>query len=341
VRLTKVAIIVLNWNGWRDTIPCVASLTQLNTTDIGIFVCDNASSDDSIERIRSWLQTGLEPLNAARRQFDQPAFAPIDLSDSPTDGNGDFILPDNGRNRITLIQTGRNGGYAAGNNVGIRIALANGFDYVWIINNDTEVPSGSVNALLSRMEEDPKIGLCGSTLIYHGQRDMVQVRGGATFNPLRGWGRAIGARDNPDKLVNREEIEEQMRFVNGAAMFVSREFLETIGLMQEDYFLYWEEIDWASRAKGKFKLGYAPSSIVYHKVGASIGTSDFGELSPLSDYYMARSQLKFCLRFSKVSLPFVLFDIGRNMYRWVKKGKSQRAMLLGRAIVGLPYVKPS
>ena len=140
--------------------------------------------------------------------------------------------------------------------------------------------------------------------------------------------------------IDRAAVEAELSYVNGASMFVSRSFLERIGLMQEDYFLYWEEMDWAARAAGQFRLGYAPQSIVYHKVGASIGTSDFGDRSPLSDYYMARSRLKFCWRFSMRSIPFVTFDIARRAWRWQRRGQRDRALLLLRAIAGLPLRWP-
>jgi GT2 family glycosyltransferase len=126
--------------------------------------------------------------------------------------------------------------------------------------------------------------------------------------------------------------------VNGASMFVSRAFLTEVGLMKEDYFLYWEEIEWAMRADGRFKLGYAPKSIVYHKVGASIGTKDEGESSPISDYYMHRNQIWFCWEYSKISLPFVIFTVARAAVRYLRAGKRPRAAILMRALLNRPYV---
>lgn len=337
----KIAVVLLNWNGSSDTIACLESLMDLPEAGVGIFVCDNASSDDSVERIRAWANDGLRTANARRASLGKPAYRFHDLSTMPSDGHGAAGLADGAIDTIMLIQTGRNGGYAAGNNVGLRHALANGFDYFWILNNDTEVEPDALSWLVHRMSEDRRIGICGSTLIYAGRRDLVQCWGGAGFIPLKGRGIALGAHSHPSDPVDRDAVEARLRFVNGASMFVSRAFLQEIGLMPEDYFLYCEEIDWATRGRKLFRLGYAPRSVVYHKVGASIGTNDFGDLSPISDFYMARSQLKFCARFSKISLPFAIFDVSRNIFRWMKRRQWARAALLVRAAIGLSYVKPS
>jgi len=337
VKRKRIAIVVLNWNGWRDTVDCIASLCALENDDIGMFVCDNASTDGSLDHVRAWLNTSLDQANDRRVAAAHLPFQWRALSDVTTDGTDAKPLPEGSRNTITLIQTGRNGGYSAGNNVGLRFGLADDFDYFWVINNDVEVEPDALKWLLARMEERPDVGICGSTLIYASQRDTVQALGGATFSTFRGWGRAIGAHTKVSDPIDRDAVEAQLRFVSGAAMFISRSFLEKIGLMQEDYFLYWEELDWAYRAKRLFKLGYAPKSIVYHKVGASIGTNDFGEASPLSDYYMTRSHVKFCLRFSMASLPMVFADIGLNIFRYLRSGNWSRAKLLLRAAMGFSY----
>ena len=95
-----------------------------------------------------------------------------------------------------------------------------------------------------------------------------------------------------------------MNYVEGASMLVTRQFLEEIGIMCEDYFLYFEEADWAIRAEGRFKLAYAPESIVYHKVGGSIGTSSNpAKKSYTCDYFNIRNRLLFTRRFYPTALP--------------------------------------
>ncbi len=176
--------------------------------------------------------------------------------------------------------------------------------------------------------------MCGSTLLYADKPETIQNLGGAGFSRLKGIGYALGEGTHRSTPVNRSTVEDELRFVSGASMLVTREFLETVGLMQEDYFLFGEELDWAFRSRNQFRLGYAPQSIVYHKVGAAIGTR---VQSPLSEYYMTRNRIKICLRFSKVSLPFVFLDLCRAITRYCARGHWDRAKLIVHAVVGLPY----
>jgi len=95
--------------------------------------------------------------------------------------------------------------------------------------------------------------------------------------------------------VDVEDIERRMAYIVGASMLVSAQFLQHVGLMEEQYFLYFEEIDWAERGKPKFKLGYAKRSLVYHKAGGS--TQAASRRSALAAYYIARNRLVFTRRF--------------------------------------------
>jgi len=336
----RISVVILNWRGWQDTLACLESLFDAETDPISIFVCDNASGDESVARIRQWASDRLPAANARRVASNRAPLRFRDLADAATTGR-EPVRDDGGLNVLTLIQTGANLGFAGGNNVGLRYALAEGFDYAWLLNNDTEIEPDAITWLYRRLQQDAGIGMVGSTLIYFDRRDLIQNLGGVEFITAKGRGVGIGEHRPVTDPVDAEDVEKRLGYIAGASMFISRAFLEQVGLMEESYFLYYEEIDWAARARGKFRLGYAPKSVVYHKVGASIGTNDFGDRSPLSDYYLARNRLRFCLRYSRASVPFVLFDVSRAALRWAMRGKVDRATLLGRAIIGLPYRKPA
>ncbi len=96
------------------------------------------------------------------------------------------------------------------------------------------------------------------------------ARGGATYNKWIMHARCIGYREPADRRFDRSRTERRMDYVAGASMLVSRAFLRDVGLLCEDYFLFYEEPDWAARARGRYRLAYAPKSVVYHKVGASV-----------------------------------------------------------------------
>jgi GT2 family glycosyltransferase len=332
-----IAVIVLNWNSHKDTTRCVESLLSLNR-DVGVIICDNASTDNSVDHFRAWAARELPLLNAGRSRDGRRAFSFIEAGPSDAE-NGAHELPLKaaGNGTITLIQTGANLGYAGGNNAGLRHAYAQSYDYFWVINNDTWVLPDSLEHAHRRMSADPDIGLCGSTLVYMDRPDLVQCLGGGTFNALTGragqigWGRRLS---NP---IDGDAVEHRMRYVSGAATLVSRPFLRDIGFMDEGYFLFFEELDWARRAVGKYRLGYAPKSILHHKVGGTIGTNDRGQPSAVADYYFTRSRIRFCRTHSQMSLPFVGLDVLRSAIWWLVRGRPERALIIIHAALGMSF----
>jgi GT2 family glycosyltransferase len=240
----RVCVVLLNWNGWRDTLECLDSLFKSNRSDFSVIVCDNASSDDSVAEITQWASKALRPEAFATYSKEQVA-AGIQMAQGI---------------RLALVRNGGNLGFAGGNNVGVRLALNSpACEYVWLLNNDTTIDTNALGNVLARAESDPSIGLCGSTLVYHHDQQMVQALGGATFNRFTGRSKHIGAfsalRDVP---TDPAATERAMSYVIGAAMLVRRAYLEQVGLMQEDYFLYYEEIDWSPVARASSAWGMRP-----------------------------------------------------------------------------------
>lgn len=307
--MSEPIVVLLNWNGWQDTIACLESLFDTRATPCRVIVCDNDSHDESITQISEW---------GHLRFGDQ--FVQLKRNDI----NRGFSLRQ--ETKFVLIENRANLGFAAGNNIGVRLALnSQDCKFVWLLNNDTTVAPDALARLMIRAESDPSIGLCGSTLIYHHDRNKVQAFGGSTFNPFTGRSRHIGAFQSVQAIpTDPTETERCMSYVVGAAMLVRREYLEQIGLMHEGYFLYYEEIDWCSRGKGKFRLGYAPDSHVFHKEGASIGTAASGG-SPLSVYYLYRSRVRFTWRFHRWLLPLVLGACAWDIFKLLVKGHGAQA----------------
>lgn len=307
--------VVLNWNGWRDTLACVHSLLRAEPAPGRIVICDNGSADDSLPQLEAALRSAVgEGLQCIDR-------AGVDRADITAA-------------RVWLVANGANLGYAGGNNVGLRLALRDpACDCFWILNNDTEVAPDALAALLAHMAAQPRIGLCGSTLVYAHDRQTVQAWGGSAYARWTGRTRHLGAHTRLAALpADPAAVEAQMACVVGAAMLVRRDWLESIGLMTEDYFLFFEEIDWAARAAGRFRLGWAPRSVVFHQEGASIGTAAGGG-SPLSLYYLFRNRLRFAWRFHGAFVPavlaFSLWDVFKlaARARWPQAGAALRGAL--------------
>ncbi len=274
-----IYIVVLNWNGWRDTIECLESLLKLTYPNYRIIVVDNGSTDESENKIRGW----------AKEKY--PA--------------------------LIFIETGKNLGYAAGNNAGLRYALSrDDLEYAWVLNNDTTVDPEALTHLLRRMKEKPDAGMCGSTILYYHDRKKIWAQG-AAYNKWYAEGRHLNSNKtfDPKRVAQYQKLEGRMDYVVGASILVSRPFLRDVGLMCEDYFLFFEELDWAMRARGRYRLALAPASIVYHKVSVSIekkeaeGAKKKRRFNLVSDTYGTRNRLAFTRKFFPYALPVLYLSI--------------------------------
>ena len=315
-----VYVIVLNWNGAADTIACAQSVLALEVTPFRLVICDNASADDSVARLRNWASGRVSESVPGRPHL-------LELPNEPNAWR--HSIPAEGS--VVLIQTGANLGFAGGNNVGIRYGLARGdADFFWILNNDTTVAPNALGALVAKARSDAGFGIVGSTLLYHYRPTHVQVLGGCRFSAWTtriapvGWGKtAAEAAVTPEN-----EVESQLDYVTGASMLVSRAFIADVGLMHEDYFLYCEEIDWAERGRRsttrQWKLGYARDSIVLHKVGASANTG----ASKTSTRYFYASKIRFMKRFHPARTPVILLMVFLQAIKRLFTGEPGHALVI-------------
>ncbi len=315
-RHPKVGVVVLNWNAWPDTLECIESVMRLDYPNFEIILCDNASTDGSVERIRQWLERALCVVPASRKMDEFSVSVQSDRPDIP----------------LKVIETGANLGFAGGNNIGIADALELGCDYAWVLNADTVVHREALSALVKHMQSNPKIGICGSVLCYYDDPDVIQEAGGCAYYPVIGMGRKLASGKPRTGPLDWHRIERQLDYVSGASSFVSRTFVEAVGPMSEDYFLYCEEIDWATRAKGRFGLGLAQDSIVYHKKGVTTGSKSVGKArTPASEYYLWRARHRFTRKFYSYGLPglAVLGGLGAFAHLLMGRGKNAKAVWAG------------
>ncbi len=282
-----VAIIVLNWNGWQHTLPCLDSLLPWVERGMAhLIVCDNASSDDSWARLHAWCQHS-EP-------------------------------------QITLVQTGHNLGFAGGMNVGLRLALARGgYEFVWLLNNDTLAEANSLDALLRCAQARPQVGLWGSTVA--GMDYRVQTAGGCRYNPWLTIFRNLRQGEDARTLLHEggnaaedgnaatDGRNVRLDYVYGAALFAPMTSFQRVGLLAEDYFLFYEELDLCRRLRrAGLELAWCPASLVLHHGSASVNGdtatppqhSHSQRSSRLrANYYENLSTLKFTARFHPRLFP--------------------------------------
>lgn len=322
-----VYVVVVNWNGWADTVECLESVFRLRYPRYRVVVCDNASKDDSLARIAAWAEGRVAAptdAGALRRLSSPPVPKPVPYAVlGRSEAERGPRVPD--AVRLELIATGGNLGFAGGNNVALRCAVArDDFEYAWLLNNDTVVEPDALDRLVARMAERPRAGLCGSTLLDYEPPHAVQALGGATYNRWLGTARQIHS--EPSGLAER--VESRMAYVVGASMLVSKAFLREVGLLNEEYFLFFEELDWAVRARGRYSLAFAPGSVVYHKAGRSTGLSA-RRYSAAAEMLVHRSQI----RYTRAHMPFFLPLVGlRHLMVLVKSLATLRLERAGAVV---------
>jgi GT2 family glycosyltransferase len=247
-------IVILNWNGAKDTIACVESCLELNYDNYRILIVDNGSSDDSE--------------SVLRERF--PA--------------------------IDLLQTGKNLGFAGGNNVGIRYALEQGADFVWLLNNDTVVDSACLSYLVEAAESDKTIGMVGNKIYYLDKPEIIWFAGGEIDLQRGGLSKHIGKDHKDDGSYDRPV---STGFVTGCSILAKRAMIKDVGPMDEAYFLYFEDVDWnLSAQKQGWKLFYEPRAKLWHKEGAQTRESCSSQFI----YYSLRNRLYFMKRFAPMRM---------------------------------------
>ena len=163
---------------------------------------------------------------------------------------------------ILLLESNKNLGFAGGNNIGIRYALTHGAEYVWLLNNDTKPAPNALNALVNKALTDKTIGAVASICYYASSPKKIEAWAGARVNLWIGYGR--------NSTVARPD--SWFHSLNGTSMLVARAAIEDAGLLDEGFFLYWEDTEFCLRLRKKgWRLAAAPDSKILHKVNASTG----------------------------------------------------------------------
>lgn len=204
---------------------------------------------------------------------------------------------------VSLYEATDNLGYAGGVNLCIDNLGERGWSAIWIINPDT-IPATDALAELLRHQREGDYGIVGGRLIYSGT-GKVQCYGG-TWRRWMARGLNLGFNAPADADPDIGTIEAEMDYVSGACMLVTRGYIETVGRMREDYFLYCEEVDWCAR-RGSFRLGFASSARIDHGHGATIGSHrDRRQRSRLSVYLDERNKLLLTRHLFPAIYPLVL-----------------------------------
>jgi GT2 family glycosyltransferase len=252
-------------------------------------------------------------------------------------GNFDLILVHNGprdaelEKRVSLfsgrlaevIHTGKNRGFAEGNNIGIRRALQKGADYVLLLNDDTVVGPDFLDILVAEAEKDPVVGMLGPEVLYFGDRDRISFAG-ARFDPAAGDFSFPRSGELSSASGGTPPVETD--YVTGCALLVKKSLLEKIGPLDESFFLYWEDSDWGLRAAAAgFKSLVVPAAKIRHKVSVSSGGND----SPFKIYHKTRGHFLFARRHAPAAARGLalryLRDVAWLVLKSRQPGRSKKA----------------
>lgn len=284
----KVAIVIVNYNNYIDTIECLNSLKRLKYPFFEVFLVDNKSTNDSVEKISKYLK---------ENQLEFP---------------------------VHLLLSPLNNGFAGGNNYALNFILMDkNYDYIWLLNNDTEVEDNTLTNLVAVLDQDDRAGITGSKIYYY-RSNKIWFAGGEV-NFLTGKTNHIGINQfNSNVYEHRKSVD----YITGCSLLIRREVIDEIGLLPEEYFLYYEEVEWNVLAKKKgWKIMYCPDSIVYHKISSSSG--GVKSPSPSTLYYKMRNRIIFVKRNSKISYYF-LFSMFLDIFKKIVKIFLQQNMKFSR-----------
>lgn len=304
----KVYVIVINWNGEKDTIECLQSLTKVTFDNMHVVVSDNGSRPDSLRALRKWAAgAGLHLGSADTLPLENPG---------------------SGIRTLCLLENGRNLGFTGANTVGIDYAMRRGAAYVLFLNNDTLVTKDFLTHMVNVAESDPTHGIVGcKTLLGDGSKDERRVwsLGGYAYvhgNPMN---RGRNQIDQPEwKGVLRSDL------VCGCCMLIKRPVIEKIGVQDDTLFFGIDDVDYSLRAARQgFKNVLALDAEIYHE-----GSRSTEGRTGLQLYYLFRNTYYFRAKYFPWYRNLVFF--GHHLTRYFVIGGATRLLQgRGRANVGM------
>lgn len=279
----RLAVVILNYNTPGDTIACLKSLKQAKLPKglhVETTLVDNASTDDSVDLIKS--------------KFPE----------------------------VRLIENITNQGFAGGNNVGIKAALEENPTHILLLNPDTLVDQDFFVSILNSAITNPKVGIV-TPLIYFAKgyefhQKYAKSELGKVVWSAGGqldWANVYGTNAHVDE-VDKGQFKQikDTDFATGACMLIRRQVIDQIGLLNQNYFLYLEDLEFCQRAKrAGWRIVFDPSIKIWHKVSQSSGIG-----SSLNDYFITRNRLLFGLRYAPLRTKLALL---REAIRFLISGR--------------------
>ena len=312
----KVYIVLLNYKKWDDCRDCLQSVLQSTYTNYSVFVVDNDSGNSSLEHLINWFEMeapGNPQLKEEKNQYvllrRRTLNESLDLS----------IIP-----KVVFIQNDENAGFAAGNNVVLNL-LHDQDAFFWLLNPDMVIQKDTLGELVQYAVKLPPNSIVGSVILPYTKGLHRIIYGGARVSFLSA---------TVSRIHNRSAIH-RLDYISGGCLFAHTRCLGQLGLLPEEYFLYWEETDWCYKAKQKgYGLYVCVSATCYDKGSTTIGKNF------IADYYYARNGLLFISKFRPGNIPFVVFFLGIRCVKRLVTGRWERAKGIYRGTVDFFKMHP-
>jgi GT2 family glycosyltransferase len=271
-----VYCVIVNWNGWKDTVACLESLTAQDYPRLQVIVVDNGSTNDSVDQIRQahpW---------------------------------------------VALVETGRNLGFPRGCNVGTRLAVQQGADFIWLLNNDTTAPPDTTTRMMRAARANPQAGAIGSVLYYMDNPAQVQAWGGGRMNR---WFAYVSHLTSPTPFGPDD-------FITGASMLLPRSICEEIGIFYEGFFMYCDDADLCFRLhRAGYSLAIADDTAILHKEGGSST-----KRNPAIDGFATTSTMRMLRRNAPVPAISISLYLTMRILNRIRKGEWPNLAAVARGI---------
>jgi N-acetylglucosaminyl-diphospho-decaprenol L-rhamnosyltransferase len=296
---TPIPIIIVSYCNPEDVVECLTALQGL-TADraFDIYLCENGGTAAFDNLLSSLLKADgtCKHGTASSIRKHMPQFVRVR-----------YLRLSNRDARVVVAEATENFGYGGAINAWLRVLLTlPGWSGVWILNPDTRPEPRALTELVGWSAARGR-GMVGSRVVIAGQPGVVQTRG------LR-WRRVRASTEGIDKFAptavepNPDALEAYIEAPSGVSIYVTRGCIERIGLMDEQYFLYFEDLDWGYRAKKSCGIGYAHRSVVAHHGGTTIGSgTSRATASPLSVYLEFRNRVNFVRQHHRSWIIWTLF----------------------------------
>lgn len=317
----SVLVIILNWNGWGDTIECLESIFRISYPNYRVIVVDNGSTDGSIKYLKMWADGRLDAcksrVTCLQKIASPPVTKPLSVLEFDVTALSDLFCSGIEEPSLIILGTGRNLGFSGGNNVGLKYARKAGYDYALILNNDVVADPGFLDGLVDCATKFPRAGIVAGK-VYHYARP----------NELQGVGSRINLRTGKFELLGINDRDEgqfdrfmKFSYLGGCCLLVKREVLDRVGFLDENYFMYSEDVDYCLRAwKEGFECVYTPHSKIWHKWGRSSNPKFVRFMTSRNRIYLARKHLT-TNEFRNFLLHLFLINAPKMILGYLKSNK--------------------